>query len=189
MKLLRFPPGFTSRPSEAGKSKDLVSRLLLENLSSLYSLAYRLCGERGLAEDFVQDTVRKALEGAPALRHRQHLRAWLFKILTNVARDHLRRSDNWDESNLAEHFARTPAISVLSEATTHDVRNALSQLSSMQRAIILLVDMEDFTLAEAAEMLQIPLGTAASRMARARKELQQRLAAYRSERGRGKGSL
>lgn len=167
-----------------------MSRLLLENLSSLYSLAYRLCGERSLAEDFVQETARKALGGASVLRHRQHLRAWLFKILTNVARDHLRHGERWEEKDLVdEDLACTSANSVLSDATTHDVRKALGQLTTIHRAIILLVDMEDFTLAEAAEMLQIPLGTAASRLARAHKELQQRLAAYRSEQVRSKGSL
>ena len=182
MKLLRFPPGLTPCPSEAGTSEDLVFRLLLENLSSLYSLAYRLSGERSLAEDFVQETARKALEGASKLRHRQHLRAWLFKILTNVARDHSRHGDSWEESDLVEEdLASTPAGLVLSDATTHDVRRALGQLTTIHRAIILSVDMEDFTLAEAAEMLQIPLGTAASRLARARKELQKGLAAYRSE--------
>ncbi len=183
MKLLRFPPGLSLRPSEAGTSADLVSRLLLENLSSLYSLAYRLCGERSLAEDFVQEAARKALEGASSLRHRQHLRAWLFKILSHVVYDHLRRRRSWEASDLVEEdLASTPAASVLSDATTHDVRKALGQLTAIHRAIILLVDVEDFTLTEAAEMLQIPLGTAASRLARSRKELQQRLAGYGSQR-------
>ncbi|MFN8006801.1 MAG: RNA polymerase sigma factor [Terriglobia bacterium] len=182
MKPLRFPPRFSSRPSEAGESEDLVSRLLIENLSSLYSLAYRLCGERSLAEDFVQNTARKALEGASVLRHRRHLRAWLFKILTNIARDHFRRSNRWEESELVEaDLTSMPTVSTLSDATTHDEWKALSQLSSTHREIILLVDIEDFTLAEVAEMLEIPLGTVASRLARAREEMQMRLAAYRSE--------
>ncbi len=189
MKLLRFPPRVTSSSSEAGKSEDLVSRLLLENLSSLYSLAYRLCGEHSLAEDFVQETARKALESASKLRHHQHLRAWLFKILTNVVRDHARRSHVWEEPELVgEDVATMPDVLSLSDTASHDVRKALGQLTSIHKAIILLVDIEDFTLAETAEMLQIPIGTAASRLARARKELEQRLAAYHSEHARTKGN-
>ncbi len=186
MKLLPFT-GAIPAPGDAERLEDLVPRLLLENLSCLYSSAYRLCGETSLAEDFVQETARKALEGASTLRHRRHVRAWLFKILTNVARDHFRRHHSWEESDAAdEDMATVPDVLVLPEATAHDVRKALGQLSNLQRAIILLIDIDDFTLTEASEMLQIPVGTAASRLARARKELQRQLSAYRSERVQNK---
>ena len=189
MKLLQYFQSISSVRDEAESLDDSVSRLLLENLSSLYSLAYRLCGERSLAEDFVQETARKALEGASKLRHNHHLRAWLFKILTNVARDHFRRNHSWEEpSPEEEDLAFLPDFLILPDLTTYDVRKAVSQLAPFHRTIILIVDIEDFTLAETAEMLQIPIGTVASRLARARNELRLLLVAYRSERAHTKGT-
>ena len=66
-------------------------RALVENLDALYSTALRLCSRDDVAEDLVQECVRKALDGSTGLTHGRHLRAWIFKILMNCLPDSYRQ--------------------------------------------------------------------------------------------------
>jgi RNA polymerase sigma-70 factor (ECF subfamily) len=77
----------------------------------------------------------------------------------------------------------------VTRATAQDVRAALGQLKPSSRVIVILVDVEEFTLAEAAEMLKVPIGTAASRLSRARAELRKFLSAYESKSTQRRGGL
>jgi RNA polymerase sigma-70 factor, ECF subfamily len=181
LKILRFEP-----PGEQHRAEG-VYRVLLENLDTLYSTAKRLTGRADLAEDLVQETARRALEAIPALKDERNTRAWLFRILLNAIRDQARRKKLWAEVETDEE---TPDLKVISEsvagATVEDVRRALSSLPPETRSLAILIDVEEFTIAEAAAMLQIPPGTAASRLSRARRELRELLQAYRSKSsGRG----
>ena len=180
MKLLPFQP----RPhaSESRESPEhAVGRVLLENLDRLYSTAHRLIGRRDTAEDLVQETAHKALRASASLRDQRNLRAWLFTILVHAVRDHLRRIERWEECDQETEAApASPGLEGLSLAAVQDVRDALSRLSPPQRAVVLLVDLEEFTIAEAAQMLQLPPGTVASRLARAHTALRELLQAYGS---------
>lgn len=178
MKLLPFQPG---SPSERGESlAHAVGRVLLENLDRLYATAHRLTGRADVAEDLVQETARKALRAAPALREPGNLRAWLFTILVNAARDHLRRDPLWatDPDDPAEAVAPKADSESIARIAAEDVRRALGQLAPAQRAVVLLVDLEEFTIAEAAQMLKLPPGTVASRLARAHGALRNLLKVY-----------
>jgi len=159
----------------------VVGRLLLENLDHLHSTAHRLTGRADVAEDLVQETARKALRAAAALNDLRNIRAWLFTILVNAARDYLRRDQRWKEGPYdAAKETVLPNIDLESVAlvTAEDVRRALAQLAPAQRAVVLLVDLEEFTIAEAAQMLKLPPGTVASRLARAHEALRELLRAY-----------
>jgi RNA polymerase sigma-70 factor (ECF subfamily) len=172
MKLLKFqPPAHPCRESP----EHAVGRVLLENLDSLYSTAHRLTGRADLAEDCVQETARKALRASPGLRSDRNIRAWLFTILVNSIRDHF-RSPAQSEEAIPEPVWDLETFSL---ATAHDVRRALAQLSPPQRAAVVLVDLEEFTISEAAQMLKLPPGTVASRLARAHAALRDLLRAYR----------
>lgn len=180
LKILPFQP-----PADQHRA-ELVYRVLLENLDALYSTAKRLTGRADLAEDLVHDTARKALEAIPALKDERNTRAWLFRILLNGIRDQARRKKLWVEVETDED---TPDLSMISEsgisesvrgATAEDVRRALSSLPPETRSLATLIDIEEFTIAEAAAILQIPPGTAASRLSRARRQLRELLEAYRS---------
>ena len=175
MKILRFQPLADQHHAEG------VYRVLLENLDALYSTAKRLTGRADLAEDLVQETARKALEAIPALKNERNARAWLVRILLNGLRDQARRQKLWAEVEADEG---TPDLNAIFEsvqgATAEDVRQALSSLTPETRSLAILIDIEEFTIAEAAVMLQIPPGTAASRLSRARRELRELLRAYRS---------
>ncbi len=177
LKVLPFQP-----PPGAGTREQALCAVLLANLNALYSTAHRLTGSADLAEDLVQDTARKALEGWSALRDERNLRGWLFKILINTSHDRLRRNQLWEELDTKSEGVETDTgLESLSRATVHDVRSALSHLTPARRAPVILVDLEEFTMVEAADMLRVPPGTVASRLARAHQELRGLLDAYRTK--------
>ena len=159
-------------------------RALISNLDALYSTACRLMGRADRAEDLVQDTARKALEAFAQLRDERKVTGWLMKILLNRARDHFRENPAWEGLDADEEGVelelRVEAES-LSQATVHDVCSAVARLSPERRALVILVDIEEFTILEAAGALGIPPGTAASRLARAHRQLREFLADYRRQ--------
>lgn len=126
----------------------------------------------------MQETAKKALKAAPPLNDERGARKWLFRVLINTVRDHFRRRI-WEELEPgAEDLEIPPDVEDVSRTTIHDVHAALAQLKPGARAIILSNDIEGFTLAESAEILKIPIGAAASRLAGARAELRRILSAY-----------
>jgi RNA polymerase sigma-70 factor (ECF subfamily) len=154
-----------------------VRTALLECVDSLYSTASRLVGA-DLAEDLVQETARRALAKAPDLRDAGKARAWLFKILINCARDELRRQQRWSDYDEAFPAELWLDVQALQRATARDVRRALAAVDPARRAVILLIDLEGFKIAEAADILGVPPGTVASRLARARADLRRLLESY-----------
>jgi RNA polymerase sigma-70 factor (ECF subfamily) len=177
------------RRAQAGP-EELVDRALLASLDALYATARRLAGAADVAEDLVQETAKKALKKPPAFRDERGARAWLFRILINTARDHFRRRRLWEDFDPAiEELDAPPGFESIARATVHDVRAALAQLKPASRAIVILIDLEEFTLAETAEMLGVPIGTVASRLARARTGLRKLLASYETKSPEAKSSL
>ncbi len=180
MKLLSFqtrPPAGDSRES----LDHAVARVLLESLDHLYATAYRLIGRADAAEDLVQETAHKALRAAASLKDQRNLRAWLFTILVRALRDHVRRSQRWEKwDGQMGPVPPAPDVENVSLAAAQDVRSALDRLPPPQRAVVILVDLEEFTIAEAAQMLELPAGTVASRLARAHHALREMLQAYAS---------
>ena len=167
---------------------EAVHRVLLANLDALYGTAKRLTGRADVAEDLVQETARKALEATLALKDDRNTRAWLFRILLNGLRDYLRRKKLWTEVPLDEEVGDFALVSEsLASATAEDVRRALSNLAPEIRTLAILIDIEEFTIAESAAILQIPPGTAASRLLRSRRELRALLRSYQSRTSRSGG--
>jgi RNA polymerase sigma-70 factor (ECF subfamily) len=171
-------------------------RVLLQSLDALYSTAKRLTGRAEVAEDLVQETARKALESMPGLKDDRNIRAWLFRILINGIRDYGRRKKLWAEvePSRRNQLEEEPLdFNTLSEevvlSTAEDIRRALAGLPPDARAVVILVDIEQFTIAEAAAVLQIPPGTVASRLSRTRRDLRQALRSYASKSSRGGGHV
>lgn len=164
--------------SDSAGERMPLEAILLKEIDSLYSTALRMTGSTDLAEDFVQETARKAMQGASALLDQRNRRAWVFKILINLIRDHLRKQSLWQEVDLG---ASESDYSIAPDrASMHDVPAALARLKPPLRAIILLIHFEEFTISETAAILKIPPGTVASRLARANRELREMLDAYRT---------
>lgn len=154
-----------------------LRRRLEELRPRLYRLAYSWCHDAALADDLVQETLIKALARGEQLRDAQALESWLFSILNNCWRDHLRgRREFADIADIDEAIvdeAPSPEQRYASRQTVQRVRLAIAGLPIGQRQVITLVDIEECSYAAVAAILDLPVGTVMSRLARARQALRQ----------------
>ncbi len=149
---------------------------LEHNRPRLYRVAYSWCHNTHLADDLVQETMLQAMKSAASLRNFEAIDSWLFSILTNCWRGHLRSRRDLVEFDEGEfHSDSNPELSHQELETVHRVRSAVAQLPMGQREVVTLVDLEGFSYAEVAEILSIPIGTVMSRLCRARQALKERL--------------
>lgn len=145
----------------------------------LYRLAFAWCHDASLADDLAQETLAKALGRGEQLRESASLESWLFAILNNCWRDHLRRRKEFvdveelDELILAHDDG--PERRYVRRQATLRVRDAIASLPLAQRQVITLVDVEECSYAQVAQVLAVPVGTVMSRLARARQAIRQTL--------------
>lgn len=151
-------------------------RALIAVLPRLRRYAQALVGNRAAADDLVQDTLERAWTRAAQWRAGSDLAVWLLSIMHNLRVDQLRRS------GLPLTFFHEQEIDVPIRATQTDQREiadlatALAQVPEEQRAVLLLVGLEELSYAEVSATLGIPMGTVMSRLARGRERLRQILA-------------
>lgn len=157
-----------------------LAKCLGDSRAGLFRLAFMWCHDRALADDLTQEALTKALLHADGLRDASKLRPWLFGILVNCWRDHLRaRRPTEDIDTIEEHWLATEHSCEHSASQAQlagRVRAAIAQLPVGQREVLALVDLEECTYAEAAEILAIPIGTVMSRLCRGRATLRGLLA-------------
>jgi RNA polymerase sigma-70 factor (ECF subfamily) len=147
----------------------------------------RLTRNRADAEDLVQDTYVKAFRHSGQFKRGTNLRAWLYTILHNTWRNRRRDAsrDTVDiDSEQAEQLAaggsggehiETPERILLRSTLDADLQAALDSLPEAFREAVWLRDVEEFTYAEIAEMLNVPIGTVMSRISRGRRMLYEKL--------------
>jgi RNA polymerase sigma-70 factor (ECF subfamily) len=151
----------------------------LSHLDNLYGTALRLTRNEADAQDLVQDTYVKAFRSRKQFRPGTNLKAWLFTILHNTFRNRRRDigrdrveidSDRVDLEAPADP-ADTPEEQLLRDTLAPDLQAALDALPEAFREAVWLRDVEEFSYAEIAEMLGIPVGTVMSRLSRGRRML------------------
>jgi RNA polymerase sigma-70 factor (ECF subfamily) len=156
----------------------------------VYRVARRLVGSREEAEDLVQETYARAFRSWRSFTPGTNMRAWLLRILTNLNVDRGRRiqrspdAQPLEESDyyLANKLASAAGEQVLEQdhvverLSQDSIVQALSDLPPQFRDVVVLVDIGDFTYADAAQILDIPIGTVMSRLHRGRRGLKQALA-------------
>ena len=133
--------------------------------------ARAMLGDRAAADDLVQDTLERAWSRFSQWRPGSDLRVWLFGIMHNLRVDQLRRptlavqelDDDFSEASIRPTQADSLEL--------NDLAAALHQLPEEQRAVLLLVALDDMSYAEIAETLAIPVGTVMSRLSRGREGL------------------
>jgi len=153
--------------------------LLIEPLiPALRRYAHGLMRDRATADDLVQDCLERAISRWHQRREDNDPRSWIFTILHNLAINRMRQRqrrgphiplEDADEGSL---FTSPPQEEGLLQ---DDLMRALYGLPQDQRALLLLVSVEDLSYAEAADVLKIPIGTVMSRLARARERLRRAL--------------
>lgn len=156
-----------------------VRQEMVSLLPRLRRFAYGLAGQREDADDLVQAACERALERCDQWEPGTRLDSWMYRIIQNLWIDRLRsrklRGDPVDveaiEPSADEHAHRVPEL----RSDLARVSDALQQLRPEHRELLLLVCVEELSYKEAAELLQIPMGTVMSRLARARLQLQDNL--------------
>jgi len=137
-----------------------------------FSLAYRMCGRRAMAEDVVQEAFLSLWRsGARYDRARGSVRSWVLGAVHNRAIDALRRGvvrdrRNVDDEGIAERIASSELTDaeVARREEAREVRGALAGLPADQRQVIELAYFGGFTHTEIAGMLELPVGTVKGRM-------------------------
>lgn len=161
-----------------GRSRQFEEKLELSR-ERLFRLAYSWCRNRTVADDIVQEALSKALARSNQLRELDALHPWLVRILANCWHDHFRACrETEDVDGLADEqfvYEVTPEYDYLQSEIVRRVRRAVDALPVGQRQVVTLVDLEDFSYAEVASILNIPVGTVMSRLFRARRALKETL--------------
>jgi RNA polymerase sigma-70 factor, ECF subfamily len=155
----------------------------------VYRVARHLAGSREEAEDLVQETYTRAFRSWRSYQPGTNLRAWLLRILTNLNIDRGRRAqrtppmqgleanDYFLYDRLSESDgALTDEDRVVERLSQDDIVSALSAVPHDFRDVIVLVDIGDFSYQDAAQILDIPIGTVMSRLHRGRRILKRELA-------------
>jgi RNA polymerase sigma-70 factor, ECF subfamily len=174
------------RPSPAPSDAEDFSAEALQFLGPLFATAMRLTRNRADAEDLVQDTFVKAFRFSGQFKRGTNLRAWLYTILHNTwrnrRRDAIRDTVEVDSDQVEQAAAgpggepvETPERILMRSTLDADLQAALDELPDAFRQAVWLRDVEEFTYAEIAEMLNVPIGTVMSRISRGRRMLFERL--------------
>jgi RNA polymerase sigma-70 factor, ECF subfamily len=149
--------------------------LVRRHRDRLWAVALRTIGDREEAADAVQDALLSAHRNAGRFRGDSAVTTWLHRIVVNACLDRIRRRQAHptvplpDGSHSDDHpTGREPAAPVQDHDTALVVRQALADLPAEQRDAIVLVDIQGYPVAEAAEMLGVAEGTIKSRCARGR---------------------
>jgi RNA polymerase sigma-70 factor (ECF subfamily) len=180
----------TRKLAEEARDRVRFEEQALELSDQVFRVARRLVNSREEAEDLVQDTYARAFRSWQQFQPGTNLRAWLFRILTNLNIDRGRRvqrtpdqqpleegdyylynrlestmpDENPDEERVLERLSQNAVVEALAEVP-HDFRD-----------VLVLVDIGEFSYAEAAQILDIPVGTVMSRLHRGRRILKKQLA-------------
>lgn len=166
----------------------------MPHLNAVYRAAFALSGEPETADDLAQATFMKAYEQFDTFRKGTNCKAWLLCILRNKWIDEVRHRHvvgsvaSIDETLIADQpqnealkYENTQEL--LENFSDEQVIKALKSLPEEQRLTLFLVDVEQLTHEEAAEVLNVPVGTVKSRTSRARANLKTELFSHAKELG------
>ncbi len=162
----------------------------LELADQVYRVARRMVGTREEAEELVQDTYARAFRSWQSFTPGTNMRAWLLRILTNLNTDRgrkLQRTPDLQPLEESDYFLANKLAAAEGEQALDQERvverlsqggvvDALAALPHDFRDVVVLVDPGEFSYADAAQILDVPIGTVMSRLHRGRRILKQKLA-------------
>lgn len=147
-----------------------------------YNFAFRLTGNEADARDLTQDAFIRVYRAWRSFQPGTSFLSWIYRIVTNLYRDELRRRkgrymEELPADNAPQEFggekplATDPIGRYMEEQLSAPVERALAQLSPDQRAVVILADIEEYSYQEIAEIVGCSIGTVRSRLHRARNQL------------------
>ena len=150
--------------------------ILQEKWHDLYRVAYTWTHDRNLAADLVQETITRCLKNTEKFTQVEDVTIWLFTVLRNCWRDHLRKNKPQVEFDFTELVdSMTPELNYYQNQLKKQLAAAFGRLSHEHREILSLVAIEGFSYETVAKILGIPTGTVMSRISRARQSLKEQL--------------
>lgn len=160
-------------------------QLVDRHATTMWSVAVRTLNHAEDADDAVQEALVAAFRRAGSFRGDAAVRTWLYRIVVNTCIDRMRhekvrRTVPLPDGELAAPRRTDPVVEL---ATRMAIGDALAELSPEHRIAVVLVDMEGWSVAEAAQILDVPTGTVKSRCARGRARLAVLLGHLREEAG------
>ena len=164
---------FSSKPRTAE-----FEAAALPHINDLYRTAARLLGDGARADDVVQDVYLQAWKSFDRFETGTNCRAWLFKILLHTIQHYRRKWLNLrmvKESEGILESSPAPGPPVPEQITDEEMLAALALVPQDFRAVVLLVDVEEFSYKDAAGILNVPVGTVMSRLSRGRGILREKL--------------
>jgi RNA polymerase sigma-70 factor, ECF subfamily len=168
----------TKRLSADSSPTERFEAEAMPHLNNIFRAALRMVGDNARAEDVAQEVYLQAWQSFHRFEPGTNCHAWLFKILFHCVNHDRRKwlrfplmqeSEVVTEANLV-HIEPIPET-----LTDNDILVALDRLPADYRAIVLIVDVEEFSYKDASQILSIPLGTVMSRLSRGRKLLREQL--------------
>jgi RNA polymerase sigma-70 factor (ECF subfamily) len=147
----------------------------MQHIPRLRRYARALTGDASAADDLVQDALERALLKQSLWREGTDLRAWLFTVMHNLFINQVRSAAASRLVPMDDAHAELPQARATDRLEIRDLDAALQALPEEQRAVVLLVGLEQMTYDEAARVLDVPIGTVMSRLSRGRERLRQLL--------------
>ena len=169
--------------------QDAYENIVNAYKNQIYTLCYRHLGNNSDAEDAAQDAFLKAFVHIQTFNPNLKFSSWLYRIATNVCIDRLRKkkpdfyldkeiegSDGLDYYSQIPSSEKTPEVQTLIHETQDQVQNAISKLPEKYRTAIILKYINNLSLQEICEVMELPIATVKTRIHRGREELKKRLA-------------
>jgi RNA polymerase sigma-70 factor (ECF subfamily) len=161
------------------EQKAFLERAMQQYGKATYNFAFRLTGNESDARDLTQDAFIRVFRAWRSFQPGTSFLSWIYRIVTNLYRDELRRrkgryQEELPEDNAPQEFAGqrplavTPIDDYVERQLGEPLSRALGQLSPEQRQVVILADIEEYSYQEIAEIMGCSIGTVRSRLHRAR---------------------
>jgi RNA polymerase sigma-70 factor (ECF subfamily) len=175
------PMGTPRKPSEpqAAEASAFLEQAMDQYGKATYNFAYRLTGNEADARDLTQDAFIRVFRAWRSFQPGTSFLSWIYRIVTNLYRDELRRrkgrfQEEIPEDNAPQEYAGERPLAVdpigdyMAGQLGEPLSRALAQLSPEQRQVVVLADIEEYSYQEIADIMGCSIGTVRSRLHRAR---------------------